>query len=106
MCYFIIDGQLNIEYVRVVALFVLQKLGLEKISCFGNSFMATEYTKHDCPPTIGRFVFVKFDRNSNRKQSNQVNNFRDIAAIVLRSGTNLAMIASVSVLCICNYKST
>ena len=31
MCYFIIDRQLSIEYVRVVALFVLQKLGLKKI---------------------------------------------------------------------------
>ena len=50
--------------------------------------MATECTKHDCTPTFGRFVFVKFDRNSNRKQSNQVNNLRDTAAIVLRSGTN------------------
>ena len=29
-CYSIIDRQLNIEYIRVVALFVLQKLDLKK----------------------------------------------------------------------------
>ena len=50
MRYFIIERQLNIEHVRVVA-FVLRKLGLKKmsnvlqsqnVSCFGNSFMATD----------------------------------------------------------------
>ena len=30
-CYFIIDRQLNIEYARVVALFVLRKLRLKKM---------------------------------------------------------------------------
>ena len=44
MCYFIIERQLNIEYIRVVALFVLNKFDLkrQKVCCFGNSFMATE----------------------------------------------------------------
>ena len=31
MCDFIIERQLNIEHIRVVALFVLQKLGLKKM---------------------------------------------------------------------------
>ena len=53
MWYFVIYRQLNIEYIRVVALFVLRKLGLKKcltfckrqnVGCFGNSFMATECT--------------------------------------------------------------
>ena len=30
MLHFMIDRQLKIEYIRVVALFVLQKLGLKK----------------------------------------------------------------------------
>ena len=36
MCYFIIERQLNIEYITVVALFVLQKLevGLKMMSNF------------------------------------------------------------------------
>ena len=50
-CYFIIERQLNIEYIRVVAVFVLRKLGLKKMyivlqtterHCFGNSLMAIE----------------------------------------------------------------
>ena len=32
MCYFIIESQLNIEYIRIVALFVLQTLDLKMMS--------------------------------------------------------------------------
>ena len=34
MCYFIIQSQLNIEYIRIVALFVLQTLDLKMMSNF------------------------------------------------------------------------
>ena len=52
-CYFIIERQFNVGYIRAVALFVLQKLDLkmiltfskrQNVSCFANSFMATECT--------------------------------------------------------------
>ena len=32
MCYFIIERQLNIECISIVALFVFRKLGLKKMS--------------------------------------------------------------------------
>ena len=66
MCYFIIERQLNIEYIRVVALFVLRKFSLKKmpnvvqtserqnVSCFGNSFMATECS------CIKQYVVITF----------------------------------------------
>ena len=53
MYYFIIERQIIIENVIVIALFVLQKLDLKMVSnvlqtsdvsCFGNSFMATGCT--------------------------------------------------------------
>ena len=60
MCDFIIKSQVNIEYIRIVALFVLQKLDLKMlskvlqtsdVSCFGNSFMATE-----CISKLSRYI--------------------------------------------------